>query len=81
MNHDHHNQQSGKQCNEKPVDFERDALIDTGASFSSLKNVQPLNNVVTTEEPIAVVVNAGELGGFKAKMWKDTTGTTNVLSL
>ena len=88
VSHDQHDQQCGNQQNEKPVDFEKDALIDTGASFSSLMNAQPLDNVVVAEEPIAVYVNAGnktlqeqgELAGFKAEMWKDTTGRSNVLS-
>ena len=51
-------------------------------------NVQLSDNVVTAEEPITVGTNAGnktlqehgELAGFKAKMWKDTTGITNVMS-
>ena len=59
VSHDQCNQQGGNQQNEKPVDFEKDAFINTGASFSSLMNAQSLENVVVAEEPIAMGANAG----------------------
>ena len=54
-----HNQCYKTEENNEPVNFKKDALIDTGASFSSLTNVQPLDNVVMAEEPMTVGTNAG----------------------
>ena len=83
-----HNQQFETANNDEPVDFKKDALIDTWASFSSLVNAQLLDDVVMAEEPMTMGTNAGnktlrkhgESVGFEAKMWKDTTGIANVLS-
>ena len=83
-----HNQHCETENNNEPMDFKKDALIDTGASFSSLMNEQLLDNVVVAKEPITMGTNAGnemlqehrKLVGFKAKMWKDLTGIANALS-
>ena len=85
VNHEQHSQQNGNKQNSKPVNFEKDELIDTGASFSSLMNPKPLHGVVIAKEPMTMGTNAGnktltqfgEPGGFKAKMWKDIVGTVN----
>ena len=81
-----HNQAMNDQQCEKPVDFDDNALMDSGASFSSGKNLkslwsqQKIQQLLMQMQETRHTMNLESLGGFEAKMWKDPSGMANVAS-
>ena len=72
----------------EPVNFSRDALLDTGANFSSTNNPKLIDNEVTAVVPMNMRTNSGakqidkigDLPGLIKKMWVDHTASATVLS-
>ena len=44
----------------KKIDFNEDLILDTGATFNSVKNKSLLAGVYTEENPIQMCTNTGE---------------------
>ena len=75
-------------ASQQPVDFENDALLDMGASFSSMIDDKMLDNAVKTDNSLQMGTNTGSktlnehghLNSLKSRVWKDETGIANALS-
>ena len=64
-------------------------ILDSGSTFTSIKDRKLLDNVKKTNLPLVMKTNAGErrlqehgtLPGFKQKAWLDEDSITNIFSL
>ena len=71
----------------RTMDFEEDVVLDTGETFSSIKNRKLLTNVHEAETPITMcadirereIILQGEIIGLKDEAWLDEISMENVL--
>jgi hypothetical protein len=76
------------QSEKRATDFNNDLVIDTGATFSSMKNKDLLAGVYGVEKPIKMCTNTGtrivsergEMLGMKCDPWLDKDSMANIIS-
>jgi hypothetical protein len=72
----------------RATDFENDLVLDTGATFSSMKNKNLLAGVYEADKPIKMCTNTGtrlitqrgEMLGMKTDPWLDKESMANIVS-
>jgi hypothetical protein len=86
--HDHQYEVCLHQSQKRPTDFDNDLVIDTGATFSSMKNKDLLAGVYEVKRPIKIctitgtriVAERGEMLGMKCDPWLDKDSMANIIS-